>query len=459
MKALLVNPWITDFAAYDFWLKPLGLLYVGAYLKRMGFEVHLIDLLNRHDPQLKKYVNVPKDKFYRTGKFPHLEINKPDVLSFMPRIYKRYGAPDKYFLDKLAKIGEVDIILVTSTLTYWYPGYWKTIEFLNNYYEKKVPIIFGGFYVRNLPSHAKKAKAVIFSGNDLNRLPRILEQLLNKNFKCENIDWFEELDPAYDLYSKDSKVGYLVFTTTIGCPYKCTYCIAHRMWNGMRFRTVKKVVDSIEKFAEMFQVKDIVFFDDAILVNSKNHFNLILKEIISRNLKLNFHLPNGIHAKLVNEETVELMKEANFKTIKLGYETTGELQLKTGGKVIDRDLINAARIFRKFGFTEKEVSAYIMVNIPGQKVKDVVEAMKICKNEGIDFSINEFTPIIGTDDWIDLINQGKLTGMEDPVLLNNTVLPFWWKYGMNSDVIQYLKSIARKIKEGGAVADIERIFE
>ena len=26
---LLVNPWIHDFAAYDFWLKPLGLLYLG----------------------------------------------------------------------------------------------------------------------------------------------------------------------------------------------------------------------------------------------------------------------------------------------------------------------------------------------------------------------------------------------------------------------------------------------
>ena len=27
---LLVNPWIHDFAAYDFWAKPLGLLTLGA---------------------------------------------------------------------------------------------------------------------------------------------------------------------------------------------------------------------------------------------------------------------------------------------------------------------------------------------------------------------------------------------------------------------------------------------
>ena len=32
MRILLVNPWITDFAAYDLWAKPLGLLYAGAFL-------------------------------------------------------------------------------------------------------------------------------------------------------------------------------------------------------------------------------------------------------------------------------------------------------------------------------------------------------------------------------------------------------------------------------------------
>jgi hypothetical protein len=43
---LLVNPWIHDFAAYDFWMKPLGLLYVGAILRAAGCEVRLLDCLN-----------------------------------------------------------------------------------------------------------------------------------------------------------------------------------------------------------------------------------------------------------------------------------------------------------------------------------------------------------------------------------------------------------------------------
>jgi len=455
MKALLVNPWIEDFAAYDFWLKPLGLLYVGAYLKQLGFEVFLIDLMNRHDEEIKRYIDVPKDKFFKTGKFPSIKIKKPDVLSFVPRNFKRYGASEEFFEKKLKEIGNVDAVFVTSTLTYWYPGYWDTIRFLRKFYGEKVPIIFGGFYVRNLPSHAKQTNTFIFSGSELNKLPKFLGSIFEKNFETKDINWFEILDPAYDLYNN---LGYLVFITTLGCPFKCSYCIAHRIWNGMRFRTPRKVVDSIEKYVEKFKVKDVIFFDDAILVNSKKHFHVILKEIIMRGLKLNFHLPNGIHARLITEETAELMKEASFKTIKLGYETSGELQIKTGGKVQDKDLVRASRILRKYGFTENEVSAYIMLNIPGQKPRDVIEAMKVCKNEGIGFSLNEFTPIIGTDDWIELVNNGKLTGREDPVILNNTVLPFWWKYGMNSNLIQELKHIARKIKEGEFIDTVNEDF-
>ena len=53
-RALLINPWIYDFAAYDFWAKPLGLLYLGSILEENGFRVDLIDLLDVHYPLLER---------------------------------------------------------------------------------------------------------------------------------------------------------------------------------------------------------------------------------------------------------------------------------------------------------------------------------------------------------------------------------------------------------------------
>uniref|UniRef100_A0A7C4GG51 Radical SAM protein n=1 Tax=Fervidobacterium thailandense TaxID=1008305 RepID=A0A7C4GG51_9BACT len=443
-RVLLVNPWIEDFAAYDFWLKPVGLLYVGSFLKVLGIEVSLIDLMNRYDPELQASVKVPKDKFYGTGKFPHIEITKPPVLSFMPRKYKRYGMPEELFRKLLQREREkgVDAVFVTSTLTYWYPGYFDTISVIKD--ELDVPVLFGGFFVRNQPSVAKKSGAILFTQTDLRYLPKLLNRTLEWGLPEIDIDWFAQLSPAYELYEK---VGYVVLLTTLGCPYRCTYCIAPRNWERMKFKPVALVLEEIEKFSELFNVQDIVFFDDAILVNAENHFKHILREIICRGLnrKLRFHLPNGIHARLLTQEIADLLFEANFKTIKLGYETAGRLQRITGDKIRDEDLVRAAKMLRNAGFTHKEVSAYIMVNLPGQTVEDVMNAVDVCVSAGIDFSINEFTPIVGTEIWIELVNKGVLTGLEDPLLLNNTVLPYWWK-NMSVEQIQFLKEYG-KIKK------------
>lgn len=442
-RILLVNPWIEDFAAYDFWLKPVGLLYVGSFLKSLGIEVELIDLMNRYDPELSDYTKVPKDKFYGTGKFPHIEIEKPKILSFVPRKYKRYGMPEELFRKKLQKIkenGSIDAIFVTSTLTYWYPGYFDTINVLRQ--ELDVPIVFGGFFVRNQPHIAKKSGAYIFTKTDLRFLPKFLNDLLGWNLQNSEKDWFLELSPAYELYER---IGYVVLLTTLGCPYKCTYCIAHRNWERMKFKDPYRVLDEIEKFSELLKIQDIVFFDDAILIKWQKHLKVILSEIIALGLnkKIRFHLPNGIHAKLLNEEVANLLYEANFKTIKLGYETSGKLQLETGGKVRDEDVVRAAEILRSAGFTYKEVSAYIMINLPGQTEEDVKNAVDVCSSVGIDYSLNEFTPIVGTDIWIELVNKGLLKGTEDPLLLNNTILPYWWD-NMRIEQIRRLKEYAQE---------------
>ena len=48
-KILLVNPPIYDFSAYDFWLKPYGLLRVGGYMRGQA-ELRLFDYLDRWHP-------------------------------------------------------------------------------------------------------------------------------------------------------------------------------------------------------------------------------------------------------------------------------------------------------------------------------------------------------------------------------------------------------------------------
>jgi hypothetical protein len=49
LKILLLNPPIYDFAAYDFWLKPYGMLSVAGYLRDKA-EFIIFDYLDRLHP-------------------------------------------------------------------------------------------------------------------------------------------------------------------------------------------------------------------------------------------------------------------------------------------------------------------------------------------------------------------------------------------------------------------------
>ena len=59
LRALLINPYIYDFAAYNFWSSPLGLLYVGSILRENGFEIKLIDCMEVQEKKRKEDGRAP----------------------------------------------------------------------------------------------------------------------------------------------------------------------------------------------------------------------------------------------------------------------------------------------------------------------------------------------------------------------------------------------------------------
>jgi len=408
-------------------------------LLHYGFDVTLIDLLNRHDPKIASFVKPKPDKQYGTGKFHAVEIPKPPQLSFVPRKYKRYGAPEEFFIHELKGIEKPDAFFVTSSMTYWWPGVRQTIEVIKRVFPNAL-VVLGGVYARIYPDHARlHSGADIVYSADLSQLNALLSDLFGESFDDDLSDWFERFDPAYELYDR---LGYLVFFTSLGCVYNCSYCLTPKLYGKWVYRDHERILRMIRKYVHIFNVKDVVFFDDAALIDKENHFKPLLRKLIRANLGVRYHLPNGIHARLIDEELAWLLKQANFVTIKLGYETSGPLQNKTGGKVQDEDILRAAQMLRSVGFTSSEIQAYIMVNMPGQTEQDVMNAIETCRKAGISISLNEYTPIPNTKDWLELTSAGMLPADVDPFLLNNTVLPYWWKAGMDVATVQRLKDLA-----------------
>ena len=177
---LLINPWIYDFAAYDFWLAPLGLLSLAALLRKNGYAVQLIDCLRGPSslPPLPCPGKQPKRFPSGHGHFFKEPLQKPQALRSIPRRYNRYGISEEELRNYLRSLNRPELILVTSMMTYWYPAVFDIIRILKEEMPG-VPIILGGNYVTLCPEHAQKAGAdLLIRGEGESQLPKILKDFL-----------------------------------------------------------------------------------------------------------------------------------------------------------------------------------------------------------------------------------------------------------------------------------------
>ena len=321
MRALLVRPWIHDFSAYDLWIQPLGLLYLAAVLEQNGFELDYLDCLqNRYDIQ-------PDGR----ARFRKEIIPKPEIFGGIRRYYGRFGITPDQFHSQMSAKPKPDVILVTSGMTYWYPGVQETIQNLRLHHPGS-KIILGGIYATLMPDHARAHSGadVVISGEFEREIVPFLtnEKPRHKLETLNDYPW-----PAWHLTGESR---YRVLMTSRGCPYRCTFC-ASDILNEQKFhqRKIEDVLLEIEKSYFEDGVKHFVFYDDALLINHRRHLAPLLSKIIVRRMKLKFHAPNGLNAREVNGELAEMMFASGFQTIRLSLESVNpEIQKLQGNNKV-----------------------------------------------------------------------------------------------------------------------------
>jgi radical SAM superfamily enzyme YgiQ (UPF0313 family) len=429
---LLINPWITDFAAYNFWIRPLGLLYIASLLKEGGFRVNLVDCL-------EFFV---KRKDYRDGKFYKTKIQKPLPFASIPRNYSRYGMPEELFLERLSFIGRPDIIGVTSGMTYWYPGLFKTVEIIREIF-KNVPIILGGIYATLCYDHAAKYSGVdiVFKGGDERQLFRIISELSDFEFAIPHSasrinEWPY---PAFDLYPQ---LDYISILTSKSCPFRCSYCAAPVLTREFSRRDPFKVVEEIEYWTARYSVQNIAFYDDALLIKPSEHIIPILRELLRRGIRCNFHTPNGLHIREIDSELAELLFQSQFKTLRLGFETSNNVaQIESGGKVNNQEFENSINNLKRAGYSGEEIGVYIMAGLPGQRAGEVEESIAFVREQGAKPIVVEYSPIPGTPLFEKAKQMSKFNLQDEPLFHNNSILPCQWEGFTLADFIRLKESI------------------
>jgi len=422
-KILLVNPPIYDFAAYDFWLKPSGLLSVAGFLRDKA-DFKLFDYLDRLTPFMAGQIKFESDRWGR-GRFYRRQIPAPSALKTIPRYFRRFGLPRNLFTDFLAKEGPFDFVMVQTTMTYWYNGLEEVIDDVHKL-QPHAKIILGGNYVTLCYDHAQTLGAdLLVQGTNLESLWEYLAIVPDL-----------EQPALWEVYDKLS-VGVLKLTE--GCPFNCTYCSVPEVYGKFKPRSLEHSLGELELLCRL-GAGNVAFYDDALLYEADKVLIPFLSEVLKRNLRVNFHSPNALNARFITGDLSELMVRAGFKTFYLGFESASkQWQKLTGSKVFSDELSQATDHLLAAGADPANITAYQILGHPHIDIQQLEASMRFVSSLGIRGMLADFSPIPGTPDgeycrkWVDL---------DEPLMHNKTAFPIIF---MGFDESNRLKDLQRRL--------------
>jgi hypothetical protein len=434
-RILLVQPPIYDFAAYDFWLRPLGLLRVAGQLRGQA-EMTLFDFLDRRHPAAAAGAATGGDAATHSphrrldawgrGEFLTQVVPKPAALAPVPRRFRRLGLPREVFRRFLTDAGGAyDFALVQTTMTYWYPGVREVIEDLREL-APTARIVLGGVYATICPHHARSLGAdLVVAGRDLTPL----WQLLGLPGQADQPPLWEACDQP--------RTGAIKLTE--GCPLRCTYCSVPLVYGGFTTRPTAQCIGELELMLRQ-GVRDVAFYDDALLCRPQDALLPFLRQAGERPGRVNFHTPNALHARLVTPALAAAMVGGGFRTFYLGFESVSDAwQGHTGGKVGRDDLAPAVEDLRSAGAAAGDITAYIIIGHPDDDEQAVEESMACANALGVRITLADFSPVPGTPDgercrqWADI---------DEPLWHNKTAFA-WARLG--EPRLQHLKQRCRDL--------------
>ena len=211
------------------------------------------------------------------------------------------------------------------------------------------------------------------------------------------LKWIEDLDslpyPAYHLIGLEQYFGlesshgirhdkeYAPIVTSRGCPAKCTFCSANKMF-GYKFRTrsAQNVLDELWFLKKNYGIKEIMFEDDNVTA-SRKHATELFQMMIDQKINLRWDTPNGVGMWTLTDDIIDLMKEAGCIKINFPIESGDQEILKN---IIKKplDLKRTKNLFKRCRDIGLDYGTFLVVGMPGEKIEDIWTSFKFCAEVG-----------------------------------------------------------------------------
>jgi pyruvate-formate lyase-activating enzyme len=408
LQVLLVNPPIFDFTAYDFWLRPYGMMRVAGRMQD-SCQLEFFDFLN----------TIRKDTWGR-GRFESCEISRPAPLKDIPRKFRRFGRRRTEFRNFLST-RSLDAVLIQTVMTYWYAGVKEVIDDVREL-QPRAKIILGGVYATLCPEHARSlGPDLVIEGADLEPLWSIL------SIKPEEGTLYWP--------STNGDVG--VIKISEGCPFRCTYCSAPLFWPGFAGRPTGDCIRELNLLLGM-GVGNIAFYDDALLFRADAVLAPFLEAVIKSQCRVRFHTPNALNARFMTPDLARLMVQAGFASFFLGFESgCSEWQRSTGGKVSSEEIEAAVHFLREAG--AESIVTYLIVGHPDSAGQDTEASIRFAHRCDTRVLLSEFSPVPGTPDFVKSLEWAE---RDEPLSHNKTAFAI---RRLGADDLNRLKSLTHSL--------------
>lgn len=467
-------PPVYDFAFYDLFTAPFGLVRIGRWLAGAGYDVRLVDALRTDDERSRELRGTPRRRSDGTGKVFRTRIEWPAGPLPVDRSFARYGIVIESFRTRIAGAFEgapPDVALVTSGMTYWYPGVVEAVDTLRAAHPS-VPVAVGGVYASLLPEHCKAVTGadLVAAGSSTGDLAALLGRLGLP---------VPDGEPAGAVV--DSGRGFAAVRLNEGCPYRCDYCASHMLCPRFEPGDPHAAAAEVRRLAESAGVRNFAFYDDALLVDRRRVFGEFLAHFAvggaagggaacggraggggagpgsrAPQPTVRFHLPNAVHMRHLDADIAGLMNRAGVQEVRLGFESdsdafhvahdagagpkagrgaAGRGGAAAGTRQADGAALSAAvDALLAGGFSRDRIGVYVLAGLPGQRRGEVEHSVRTAGEKGVNVYVSEFSPVPGSPIWERCVELCELPIAEEPLYQNNTLLPMAWEGFTRADL-------------------------
>src|ERR1017187_1387878 len=160
--------------------------------------------------------------------------------------------------------------------------------------------------------------------------------------------------------------------TKQGCALRCSYCTYNNI-EGKQYRLInpRRIADEIEILVKETGINHVEFADSIFNI-PLSHAKEVLREVISKNLDVKLHTM-GLSPAAVDEELLDLMKNAGFNEVDIGAESACDEVLESLAKNFKcADIINTAHLLKKKNIP---VTWFIMIGALAETRETVHETL------------------------------------------------------------------------------------